>query len=358
VRADGGDHECFLPSRLVHRYTGHTKGVQSVEFFPGTGHLLLSAGLDGRCKVWDAAGGGGAGGVRRGVRRTYLGHGGGVRQARFSGDGGRFASASFDRTAKVWDTETGACVVSLNAKGVAHCVTWAPRDDPNVLLVGSGNRKVMQWDLRAPGGGGGGRGAGGGGGAEGGGGGAARFLPSSVAATAEPSLLEYDMHYAPVNTVTFFDEGRKFVSTSDDKRLLVWEYGTPVPIKEIQDPSLHAISAAALHPGGGFLLGQSMDNTVVTYAVGDRVGRALKKTFKGHVGSGFACQPVVSPDGQFVGSGDGDGTLWFWAWGSTRVLKRIPRAHTDGPAVGLAWHPLLPASCATSGWDGVIALWE
>ena len=170
--------------------------------------------------------------------------------------------------------------------------------------------------------------------------------------------MEYSVHLSAVNTISFFDAGRRFVTTSDDKRLLVWEYGTPVPVKEIQDPSLHAISAACTHPGGGFLVGQSMDNTLVTYAMGDRIGRAVKKTFKGHVGSGYACQPVFSPDGHFVASGDGDGTLWYWDWRSTRVLKSFPRAHAGGPAVGLAWHPLNPSMVASSGWDGVIQLWE
>jgi len=333
VHSDGGDHECFLPKKAGQRFLGHTKGVQSVSFFPGTGHLLLSASMDGKVKVWDCASNEARSAGRRGVRRTYSGHSMGVRQARWSGDGSLFATASFDRCAKVWDTETGVCRDNLEIKGVVYCVTWAPRDDPNVVMIGGGNRKVLQWDLRQKRGG-------------------LSTTPSSF------SLLEYDNHLGPINTVSFFDEGRRFISTSDDKRLLVWDYGTPVPIKEIQDPSLHAVSAATMHPGGGFMIGQSMDNTLVTYAVGDRIGRALKKTFKGHIVSGYACQPAFSPDGQFLGSGDGDGALWFWQWGSTRIVKTLQKAHTNGPAAGFDWHPLEPSTCVSSGWDGVIQLWE
>ena len=168
--------------------------------------------------------------------------------------------------------------------------------------------------------------------------------------------LRYHMCRTTVNTVTFFDAGRRFVSTSDDKRLIVWEYGTPVPVKEIQDPTLHAVSAACAHPGGGFLVGQSMDNTLVTYAMGDRIGRALKKTFSGHISAGYACQPGVSPDGNYVMSGDTDGRLWIWDWKSCKVHRKL-QCH-DKVLIQALWHPIEPSTVATCSWDGTIKFWD
>jgi pre-mRNA-processing factor 17 len=44
-------------------------------------------------------------------------------------------------------------------------------------------------------------------------------------------LQEYNYHLGAVNTVTFIDDARRFVSSSDDKSLRVWEFGIPVQIK-------------------------------------------------------------------------------------------------------------------------------
>ena len=66
---------------------------------------------------------------------------------------------------------------------------------------------------------------------------------------------EYNYHLQPCNTITFFDGGRKFASTSDDKKLLVWEYDIPVPIKYIAEPGMHSIPAITVHPSGEFFAG-------------------------------------------------------------------------------------------------------
>jgi WD40 repeat protein len=76
------------------------------------------------------------------------------------------------------------------------------------------------------------------------------------------AVQEYNYHLGPVNTVTFIDEGRQFVSTSDDKTIRVWEFGIPVQIKYIADPSMHSMPAVAMHPSHNYLLMQSLDNQV------------------------------------------------------------------------------------------------
>lgn len=95
---------CYLPQKWLHTWgsdgSGHKKGVNALQWFPKTAHLLASAGLDGRVKLWDVHGG-------RKCRRTYDGHALGVRAITFTDDGSRFISTAYDKKMLLWDTETG-----------------------------------------------------------------------------------------------------------------------------------------------------------------------------------------------------------------------------------------------------------
>jgi WD40 repeat protein len=66
--------------------------VAAVRWAPND-RFLLSASLDGKAKIWDAHGQ-----FKFAAKRTYAGHGGGVRVAKFAADGATFATASFAPT--------------------------------------------------------------------------------------------------------------------------------------------------------------------------------------------------------------------------------------------------------------------
>lgn len=71
---------------------------------------------------------------------------------------------------------------------------------------------------------------------------------------------EYDRHLNPVNTITFIDENKRFVTTSDDKSIRVWEWDIPVDFKYIADPGkniIREILLSAIGPGFWFPLSDS-----------------------------------------------------------------------------------------------------
>ncbi|MEW5301226.1 MAG: hypothetical protein WDW38_004777 [Sanguina aurantia] len=309
----------YLPKRWIHTWSGHTKGVNAIRFFPDTGHLLLSAGLDGKVKVWDVHN-------SQKCMRTYLGHSKGVRDVKFNHDGTRFLSTGYDKNVRLWDTETGQVLRTFNTGKMFYTVEFHPDlGKQNTIMGGCHDKKIYQWDTDTG-----------------------------------DMVQEYNYHLGAVNTITFIDEGRRFVSTSDDKTIRVWEFGIPVQIKYIADPSMHSVPAVVLHPSKNFFLGQSMDNQIVTYACKDNKFKPQKnKTFKGHNTAGTACQIGFSPDAKYVMSGDTTGKAFFWEWAHPgRIVRTIQAHEANQPCIGVAWHPLESSKVATCGWDGCIKYWD
>lgn len=311
---DMEDHVCYVPKKCVFRFVGHEKGVHRIRLFPKTGHLILSAGLDGSCKVWSVE--------QRKCMRTYMGHSAAVRDVQFNIDGSKFVSASFDRYLRLWDVESGKVLGTYTNRRVPYVVKFYPRDD-NIFVVGCSDNKIVAYD-----------------------------------STTGEITQEYDHHLAPVNTITFVeDDGMKMVTSSDDKKVLVWEWDIGVPIKYISDPTMHSMPVITMHPSESYMVCQSLDNRIVVYQAGDRYSLQRKKKMEGHNVAGYACDIAISPDGRFVCSGDGNGKLFFWEFKRTRMLQKY-HAHDKGPAIGVAWHPVEPSTVFTCGWDGTIKMWQ
>ena len=144
--------------------------------------------------------------------------------------------------------------------------------------------------------------------------------------------------------------------------MLIWEYGIPVPIKHIADPTLHSMPAVAKTPNDKWMVCQNLDNQLTVYSAQDRFKLNRKKCFKGHVVAGYACQPGVSPDGNYVMSGDCDGRLWFWDWKCARLApglalcgayaNRSPSPYSPDVCAALErhhGHPMLYFACIVLG---------
>jgi pre-mRNA-processing factor 17 len=89
---------------------------------------------------------------------------------------------------------------SIGIPSLGFCLGTTPRSDD--VMVGCNDAKIYQYDTR----------------------------------TGQLNIV-YERHLSAVNSITFFDGGRRFISSSDDKTLRYWEYGTPVEIKVTQKTS-------------------------------------------------------------------------------------------------------------------------
>jgi len=317
LRARTNTDGALIPKKLLCTFSGHRKGVSKVEFFPQFGHLLLSASLDTTLRIWGIYENGIGGG--RTLMRTYEGHTGPVRESCFSAQGTKFLSSSYDKTCRLWDTETGASIMSFTNGAVAQCVKFWPADE-NIVLASCTNNMVVQWDLRE-----------------------------------KKIVQKYTYHDGPVNTITFYDQNRRFITTSDDKRIMAWDVNTPVPIRNIGDPTMQSMPFVKASPNGHFVACQSMDNQILVYDIREKV-HATRRRLVGHNNAGFALPIDFSPNGKLIMSGDSGGKLVFWNFHSCKKLREI-KVHNK-PTLGAAWHPLEPSWVATCSWDSLIKLWE
>ncbi|KAK4687362.1 pre-mRNA-processing factor 17, partial [Tremellales sp. Uapishka_1] len=294
--------------------TGHNKGVSAIRLFPKSGHLLLSASMDTKVKLWDVYNDGNC-------LRTFLGHRQAVKDVTFNNKGTKFLSASYDRQIKLWDTESGKCIQAFSNGKIPNVVKFNPDGDKqNIFLAGMQDKKIIQYDLRT-----------------------------------REIVQTYDQHLGPVNTITFVDNNRRFVTTSDDKTIRGWDYDIPVVIKYIAEPYMHSMPAVTLHPSKKYFSCQSLDNQILVYSADGSFRQNKKKRFAGHTTAGYACAIGFSPDGKYLSSGDGGGNVVFWDWKGGRIQKRL-HCHKQ-VVIDHCWLPNEHSKMVTASWDGLIKLW-
>ena len=173
---------CIPPgTELVRTLEGHSGFVDGVAVTPD-GKRAVSASWDKTLKVWD---------LETGLLlRTLEGHSAHVYGVAVTPDGTRAVSASWDHTLKVWDLETGRALRTLEGHSDSVSAVAVTPDGKRAVSA-SGDHTLKVWDLET------GR-----------------------------ALRTLEGHAQSVFGVAVTPDGKRAVSASGDKTLKVWDLET------------------------------------------------------------------------------------------------------------------------------------
>lgn len=283
------------------------------------------------------------------------GHVGPVSAVAYANDATSLATAGADGRLKIWNTQTGALVRTIEldngpasalALFGAHALTGHATGDivlwdwQRAEKLGTFKRNEAEiWSLAFVGR-------------------ADRFAASSHdwkvtlwdAATPSAPVQIIDAHQNAAQAVAYVttERGPRLASGGADRMVKLWNLDTLDRVRTYRGHKDY-ITALAFSPDGKLLASASLDGNIRLWSTGS--GRAQRRLYghRGRVGSlSFA------PDGKTLASGGADGQLRVWDVSRGRTLRTLTGHAGAVNAVSFAPDG---ARIASAGADGIIRIW-
>jgi len=296
--------------------SGHTSRVTSLAWSPGSTHIA-TASFDKTVRIWDTAHGFSI--------IIYHGHWDRVQAVAWSPDGRYIASAGDDGTVQVWDATTGKQIrIYRGHSNAINAVAWSP--DGRRIASASDDKSIQVWDTSN--------------------GGlifANRSHTKNVLALAwspdgrriasgsedksvqvwspnkdksgffgtlrlaPRSQFTYKGHSGRVNGLHWSPNGQRIASVSNDKSLQVWDTTTGKQFIIYRNTS-SGLNSVTWSPDGRFIAACGNDKMVYVW---DAITRNNVFTYRGHIG--YVMSVAWSPDGKLLASAGVDHTMQIWA---------------------------------------------
>ncbi len=265
--------------------------------------------------------------------RTLNGHANAVNALAFAPDGRTLATASTDRTVRLWDLSNRDQPRPLGAPLTGHTdEVWAVAfaSDGRTLATGSADRTVRLWDFSN------------------------RDQPRPLGAPLTG-------HTNTVYAVAFASDGRTLATGSADRTVRLWDLSNrdqPRPLDAPLTGHTNTVYAVAFAPDGRTLATASTDRTVRLWDLSNRdQPRPLDAPLTGHTDSVYGV--AFASDGRTLATGIADRTVRLWDLSNRdqpRPLGTPLTGHTDevnGVAFASDGRTL-----ATGSADRTVRLWD
>jgi eukaryotic-like serine/threonine-protein kinase len=284
--------------------SGHAGFVIAAAYSPD-GTRVVTASYDKTARIWDA---------RTGAELVALvGHGDQVRSAAYSPDGTRIVTASIDNTARVWDALTGSQLGVLSGhRDQVRSAAYSP--DGTRIVTASTDKTARLWDARtgaqlavlsgnaglvisaaySPDG--------------------TRIVTASHDKTARiwdadsgAQLLVLSGHGDRLNSAAYSPDGTRIVTTSYDKTARIWDARSGVQLAVLSGHDDPVFFSAAYSPDGTRIVTASLDRTA---RIWDARTAAELVVLSGH--GDVVASAAYSPDGTRIVTASLDKTALIW----------------------------------------------
>jgi WD40 repeat protein len=261
------------------------------------------------------------------LRYTLRGHGAPVVGVAFSADNRTLASASWDKTVKLWDLQTPVGD-SLTERRTIRCAARACS-----LALSPDGRRLAVGQYR----------------------GIAVYDP-----TTGTEVAPFKHTPAPVPAMVFSSDSRRLVSAgASDPAIKVWDADGEKLLFEIRY-HLNNNSSVAISPDGRLIAspGPSLTPDTPTVNIWDAETRKLRRTLKGH--KRYAWKVAFSPDGRYLASGSCDSTIKIWDMQAPESAEPVTLRGHASVIYELAFSPdgRRLASASGSPRRGEVKVWD
>ena len=297
------------PFCLFPYYGEHKRAVSAVALAPSavtpTSPVCASASADGTVKLWNVLPDNHHHQQQQQQQQadplltpvtTLLGHSRGINDVAWSPHGGHIATASDDKTLRLWDAQTSDALVEFRGhSNFVFCVRFNPQS--NLLVSGSFDETVKLWDVRS--------------------GDCVSTLPA---------------HSDPVTGVDMNRDGTCIVSGSHDGLIRIWDTATGECLKTIFAQANPPVSSVRYSPNGQYVLAGTLDAKLRLWKVG--AFAKCCKTYAAHANSKYCVASeflVSNPQRQCIVTGSETGQIYLYNLNgkSNKVHQVLEGGHRD-----------------------------